>query len=31
MDTFTLLALLCAFLVGMTAGAWLSDLTTRAR
>jgi hypothetical protein len=31
MDTFTLLALLSAFLVGMTAGAWLSDLTTRAR
>ena len=31
MDTFMLLALHCAFLVGMTAGAWLSDLTTRAR
>jgi hypothetical protein len=31
MDTFTFLALLCAFLVGVTAGAWLSDLTMRAR
>jgi hypothetical protein len=31
MGTFMLLALLCAFLLGMTAGAWLSDLTTRPR
>jgi hypothetical protein len=31
MDTFTLLALLCAFLFGVTAGAWLSDLTMRPR
>jgi hypothetical protein len=26
-----LLALLCAFLVGMTAGAWLSEITMRPR
>jgi hypothetical protein len=29
MSTFMLLALLCAFLCGMTAGAWLSDITMR--
>jgi hypothetical protein len=31
MDTFTLLTLLCAFLLGMTAGAWLSGITMRPR
>jgi hypothetical protein len=31
MSTFVLLALLCAFLLGMTAGAWLSDITMRQR
>jgi hypothetical protein len=30
MSTFMLLALLCAFLLGMTAGAWLCDITMRA-
>jgi hypothetical protein len=31
MDMFMLLALLCAFLFGMAAGAWLNGITTRAR
>jgi hypothetical protein len=29
MGTFILIALLCAFLLGMTAGAWLCGITTR--
>ena len=29
MDTFMLLSLLCVFLLGMTAGAWLSALQPR--
>jgi hypothetical protein len=31
MGTFMLLALFCAFLLGVTAGAWLTDLTMRRR
>jgi hypothetical protein len=31
MGTFMLLALLCAFLLGMTAGALLCGITMRAR
>jgi hypothetical protein len=31
MGTFMLLALFCAFLLGVTAGAWLTDITMRRR
>jgi hypothetical protein len=31
MDAFMLLSLLCVFLLGMTAGAWLSAITTPSR
>jgi hypothetical protein len=31
MGTFMLLALFCAFLLGMTAGAWLTDIAMRRR
>jgi hypothetical protein len=31
MGTFMLLALFCAFLLGMTAGAWFCGITMRTR